>query len=181
MLWFGFGINHLVRDLASTSHGMSVLVLCGGLPEIMTTEMVALVLDELLSIYKAPRALHPSFYQWDALIGSRDGVTSKTNFAKVAELFMNFDDADSPVHPPCIVLRNAPGVRFRACGESKDIAAALHLIWKVSSQSTNAVELRGGAACGMLAALGYWFLGLEVEIRKGDTLVYRSISNEKPV
>ena len=181
LLWFGFGINHVVHILELTDHGVSALALCGSLSEVMSAEMVASILDKLPAIYDAPQHLRPSLSQWEALVVSCDKAISRTNFGLIAEHFMSLH-GDEPVGPPQLLLRHAPGAwQFRACGQPSDIATALDMFSKISSNSLKAVELRGDAVCGLLAAFGFWFLGLEVEIRKGSTVPYRSVSAKSHV
>ncbi|KAL9119649.1 MAG: hypothetical protein Q9187_003797 [Circinaria calcarea] len=179
VLWFGFGIKHVIRILARTTQGMSTIALCGSLSEVMSSEMVASILDELPAIYGAPLELRPSLLQWEALVTNCSGVISSTNFGLVAEYFMGLS-GDGPVAPHPFHIKN-PRTQSRDCGQPKDVATALHAIGKLSSGSLIAIELRGGAVCGLLGALGFWFLGLEVEIRKGSIVAYRSVSDEEPV
>ena len=158
---------------------MSTIALYGSLSEVMSTEMVASILDELPEAYDAPPELCPSVTQWEAIAKTCSGVISATNFSLVSEHFMGLS-GDGPVTPHPFVIKN-PGPQSRDCGEPKHIASALHALGKLSTGSLIAIELRGGAACGLLGALGYYFLGLEVEIRRGHVVLYRSASAEIPV
>ena len=187
VLWFGFGREHVVHILAGTTQGISTIALCGGLSEVLSTEAVALILDELPATYEAPIYLRPSLLQWSALVSNCSGVVSSTNFGLVAEHFMSLD-GDGRILPSDLLTKNlfenSPGSQMgqmRDCGQPKDVASALHAMGRLSSGTLTAIELRGGAICGLLGALAYWFLGLEIEIRKGSTLVYRSISDDEPV
>lgn len=186
VLWFGFGRKHVVHILASTTQGISIIALCGGLSEVLSPEVVASVLDELPATYEAPTYLRPSLLQWSALVSNFSGVVSTSNFALVAEHFMSLDGEGLTLLeglPKSLVEKNLGSQvgHFRDCGRPRDVARALHAIGKLSSGNLTGIELRGGAICGLLAALAYWFLGLAIEIRKGGTLLYRSVSEDHPV
>ena len=185
-LWFGFGRKHVVHILASTSQGICTIALCGGLAEVLSPEVVASVLDELPATYEAPTYLRPSLLQWSALVSNCSGVVSTSNFGLVAEHFMGLDGGG--ILPLTGLAKELVGKNLgsqmghlRDCGQPKDVARALHAIGKLSSGNLVSIELRGGAICGLLAALAYWFLGLAIEIRKGGTLLYRSVSEDHPV
>lgn len=186
-LWFGFGRKHVVHILASTTQGICTIALCGCLAEVLSPEVVASVLDELPATYEAPTYLRPSLLQWSALVSNCSGVLSTSNFALVAEHFMSLDGEGLILPLPPLakdLVGKNPGSEvghLRDCGQPKDVARALHAIGKLSSGNLVAIELRGGAICGLLAALAYWFLGLAIEIRKGGTLLYRSVSEDRPV
>ena len=178
-LYFGVGTKHVVRILACTTQGESAIALCGGLAEVMSTEMVATILDRMPGLYKAPPELQPSLVQWEALVSSCSGVVASTNFGHVAEHFMRLSGTDLICPVPLPVRSSIPPVR--SCGNPQDVAAALCAIARVSQGTLLAIELRGGAVCGVLAALGFWFLGLDVEVRKGSSVVYRSVSDQQTV
>lgn len=183
VLWFGFGRQHVVYILADTSHGFSTIALCGAPSEVWPIETVVAIMDELPGVYQAPSELRPSLLQWSALVSNCTGVISKTNFGLVAEHFMSLDGTDPIVDTdqwgrnPVNELRP----RKRHSGLPSDIASALRAIAELSSGKLTLIELCGGATCGLLAASAYWFLGLDVEIRKGPDLVYRSVLENRPV
>ncbi|KAG7007396.1 hypothetical protein G7Y79_00010g028970 [Physcia stellaris] len=186
-LWFGFGRKHIVHILASTTQGICTVALCGGLSEVLSPEVVASVLDELPATYQAPTYLRPSLLQWSALVSNCSGVVSTSNFALVAEHFMSLD-GEGLILPLRGLAKNlveknlgSQVGHLRDCGQPKDVARALQAIGKLSSGNLIGIELRGGAICGLLAAWAYWFLGLAIEIRKGGTLLYRSVSEDVPV
>ena len=60
VLWFGFGIKHVIRILANTTHGISTIAVCGSLSEVLSTEAATSILDELSETYGAPAELRPS-------------------------------------------------------------------------------------------------------------------------
>lgn len=179
VLWFGFGVKHIVRVLAQTTQGMCAIALCGSLSTVMSTEMVAYILDELPEFYKAPPDLRPSLSQWEALANVCAGTLSSTNFGSIAEHFMSLNG--DTILSPDFSLVSVSKLKRRLTGEPKDIAAALQAISRLSSGSLISIELHGGATCGLLAAVASWFLGLDVEIRKNGTIVHRSVSEKHPV
>lgn len=187
-MWFGFGHKHIVRLLAGTAQGVSTLALCSSLSEVLMTERVAAILDELAATYGAPAELRPSLLQWAALVSNCSGVVSRTNFGLVAEHFISLDGMH--ILPPerrnrgFEILQGKPALplpHMRDVGQSEDVAFALHEIGKVSLGSLISLELRGGSICGLLGAFAYWFLGLEIEIRKGMSVVHRSVSEGNTV
>ena len=62
-LWFGFGSKHVVHILAGTTQGIGIIALCVDLAEILSSEMIASVLDELPTTYEAPTYFRPSLLQ----------------------------------------------------------------------------------------------------------------------
>jgi hypothetical protein len=53
---------------------------------------------------------------------------------------------------------------------------------RVSSGVLSSVTLTGGRSCGWIAAIGFYFLGLEVEIRSADnTTIYKSTTNDDSI
>ena len=187
-MWFGFGHKHVVRLLAGTAQGVSTLALCSSLSEVLVTDRVAAILDEVASAYGAPAELRPSLLQWAALVSNCSGVVSRTNFGLVAEHFIGLDG--NPLLPPSGRHRTFEAIRgipapplqhIRDAGQCKDVAFALHEIGRLSFGGLISLELRGGSVCGLLGAFAFWFLGLEIEIRKGVSVVHRSTSENNPV
>ena len=179
VLWFGFGIKHVIRVLANTTHGVSTIAICGSLSEVLSTESAASILDELSEVYGAPSELRPSLSQWENLLCSCSGTLANTNFGLVAEHFMSLN-GDSFITSRAPFILN-PRIQPRQAGMPKHVAVVLAAIGNLSHGQLSSIEIRGGSMCGLLAAFGYWFLGLDVEIWTGSTLAYRSIAEGQPV
>ncbi|KAI1357542.1 hypothetical protein F5Y08DRAFT_352230 [Xylaria arbuscula] len=60
----------------------------------------------------------------------------------------------------------------RGFPEIEDLAGALIALGKVSSQRLASVCISGGPACGWLAAVAIWLLGLSVNISDGNNQLY---------
>ncbi|KAK4246731.1 hypothetical protein C7999DRAFT_32881 [Corynascus novoguineensis] len=46
-IWFGFGIQHIVREMARTAQGVTLIALCGSLAEIHPPNACATILMKL--------------------------------------------------------------------------------------------------------------------------------------
>ncbi|KAF5630262.1 uncharacterized protein FTJAE_8287 [Fusarium tjaetaba] len=167
VIWFGFGIKHIVRVLAETGKGLTCLTLCACLSEIHTPKACAEILIRLADICDAPDDLRPSASQWINLVEVCSGTLRSTTFSCVAEQFMSF---------------HRPHVRDDYTDEAGDVAKALLAVARVSSGVLSSVTLTGGRSCGWIAAIGFYFLGLEVEIRNADNeSVYKSTADDDAI
>ncbi|KAF5548218.1 hypothetical protein FNAPI_8322 [Fusarium napiforme] len=166
-IWFGFGIKHIVRVLAETDKGLACLTLCGCLSEIHPPKACAEILIRLASVCDAPDDLRPSSSQWINLIEACSGTLKSTTFACIAEQFMAF-------HQHSFVEEYTD--------EAEDVARALLAVARVSSGVLSSVTLAGGRSCGWIAAIGFYFLGLEIEIRNADNAsVFKSTTNDDSI
>ncbi|KAF4502500.1 hypothetical protein FAGAP_1278 [Fusarium agapanthi] len=115
----------------------------------------------------APDHLRPSASQWLNLVGACSGTLKSTTFACIAEQFMSF---------------HHPYVNDGYMDEAADVARALLAVARVSSGVLTSVTLTGGRSCGWIAAIGFYFLGLEIEIRSADNAtIYKSTTNDDSV
>ncbi|MCJ1249457.1 hypothetical protein MMC30_006681 [Trapelia coarctata] len=177
VMWYGFGVKHVVHVLAQTTQGMTVIALCAGLSEVMSTEMAAIILDELARAYGAPEGLRPSLLQWGDLICTCAGTLASTNFGIIAEKFMAFKGDSILVGGRMFMDETS----IRRLGAPTFVAKALEAVARLSTGSLTSIELKGGGVCGFIAAIGYWFLGLNVEIRSGDDVLYRNAKEDAHV
>ncbi|KAF4434147.1 hypothetical protein FACUT_7999 [Fusarium acutatum] len=167
VIWFGFGIKHIVRVLAETSKGLTCLTLCACLSEIHTPKACAEILIRLADVCDAPDDLRPSASQWINLVEACSGTLRSTTFACIAEQFMTF---------------HRPYVSDDYTDEPGDVAKALLAVARVSSGVLSSVTLTGGRSCGWIAAIGFYFLGLEVEIRSADNAsIYKSTADNDAI
>ncbi|CVL11219.1 uncharacterized protein FPRN_11037 [Fusarium proliferatum] len=166
-IWFGFGIKHIVRVLAETNKGLACLTLCGCLSEIHPPKACAEILIRLASVCDAPEDLRPSPSQWINLVEACSGTLKSTTFACIAEQFMAFHQ-----HSFVEECRD----------EAEDVARALLAVARVSSGVLSSVTLTGGRSCGWIAAIGLYFLGLEVEIRSANNAsIYKSTTDDDSI
>ncbi|KAM6513844.1 hypothetical protein FALCPG4_015053 [Fusarium falciforme] len=167
VIWFGFGIKHILRVLAETTKGLTCLTLCGCLSEIHPPKTCAEILIRLADACGAPDELRPSPQQWINLVEACSGILKSTTFGCIAEQFMTFYGHHA-VHG--------------YVDDAKDVAKALLAIARVSSGVLESATLTGGRSCGWIAAIGYYFLGLDVEIRStDDTILYKSTTKDDSI
>ena len=156
VLWFGLGVKHVVRQLAETEEGLRLITLCGCLSEVLVPKHAAIILMDLAKDCGAPDTLRPSPDQWLKLLGSCSATLRTTSFACIAEQFMLFHSgAGRPAYT---------GTRF----SDEDLVKALAALFRLSSGSLISMTLVGARACGWVAAVGHYFLGLDVEIQDAD-------------
>ncbi|KAK3302833.1 uncharacterized protein B0T15DRAFT_538349 [Chaetomium strumarium] len=167
VIWFGFGIRHIVREIAQTVQGATLLTLCASLAELQSAKACAAILMHFTRVSGAPSELQPSPQQWINMVEACSGILRPTTFGCIADQFMAFSAVSDSSQQ----------------GEPEDVARALHAVALVSSNAMHSVTLVGGPSCGWIAAFGFFFLGLDVEIRRdsGSTLCYRSAADENQV
>ncbi|KAF4446950.1 hypothetical protein F53441_9466 [Fusarium austroafricanum] len=166
-IWFGFGIKHIVRVLAETNKGLTCLTLCGCLSEIHPPKACAEILIKLAYACGAPDELRPSSKQWINLVSACAGTLKSTTFGCIAEQFMAF---------------HRPYVDEDYLDDAEDVTKALLAVARVSSGVLDSATLTGGRSCGWIAAIGYYFLGLDVEIRNADNIpIYKSTTNDDSI
>ncbi|KAJ6442119.1 copper-sensing transcription factor [Purpureocillium lavendulum] len=167
VIWFGFGIRHIVREVAQTAQGTILLTLCGTLGELHPPKACAAILMKLAEVCDMPGDLRPSPQQWINMVEVCSGILRPTTFGCVAGQFMAF---------------SGPGAGSTGADNAEDVARALHAIALISSGALDSIRLVGGRSCGWIAAFGYFFLGIHVEIRTaGGTLCYQSVADEDEV
>lgn len=159
IIYFGFGIKHIVRTLADSSEGMATVAICSSIAEVHGLAISTQIVQEYAKLLgpDSDGSLTPSFRQWEALIGSCSGVLSRSPFGTVVEFFMRFH---SQTH---------------LCADPKQTARALEGLAKISSGLMKSMVLIGNSECGFLAAIAQWLLSLRVVVQNaaGD-IVYPS-------
>ncbi|KEF56496.1 uncharacterized protein A1O9_08077 [Exophiala aquamarina CBS 119918] len=175
-LWFGFGIRSLVRTMGNSQEGTALLALCGAMGECFPTNLGAEVLLEMTQLYDLPGHLTPSGLQWSALIKACAGVFAATPFPVLAEQFMTL--GPSKTRFTTYVMDIQAVTTGRSFPFPKDLAAALTGMFKVSCKEISSILIRGGPACGWLAAVAFWLLDLSVTISCEGQLLYSNISTQ---
>lgn len=163
VIWFGFGVKHLVRSLSQSDDGMACLALFGSLTEVFSPEVSALVAYELSKLLYPGEKL-PAVSQWQRMLAVCSGILATSNFPLIAEHFLGLAGNRRAV------ASNLATMPRRVMGDIGDFAQALHAICLITRDAEQrSVTIVGGPSCGFLAAFAYWFLALEVEIRYIDS------------
>jgi len=155
VLWFGFGIQHLVRSLAQTREGLGCISLCGALADSHSAEISALVLSAFADLSQVPKEVSPSIAQWKQLVQACGGCLSMSGFNGVVREFTHLYGLT--------VIQKA-----YETSDPHDLAKALHALGKVSSGQLDSIVLSGGPECGWLGAVAQWLLGLSVVVQLED-------------
>ena len=159
IIYFGFGVKHIIRTLADSSEGMATVAICSSIAEVHGLAISTQIVQEYAKLYSANSdgSLMPSYRQWEALISSCSGVLSRSPFGTVVEFFMRF-------HP-----------QTHMCADPRQTARALEGLAKISSGLMKSMVLIGNSECGFLAAIAQWLLALRVVVQNaaGD-VVYPS-------
>ncbi|KAL3417598.1 ankyrin repeat-containing protein [Phlyctema vagabunda] len=167
VLWFGFGIKHVVRTLCETEQGATCAAICACLSVSYDTFCASNILKAIADSSKTPNSLTPSLSQWGALTRVCAGSVENSTFPNAVEGFSrllrlppNDCRAITPLCEPA-----APKV----------IADALLELCKVSNGAQRSVTFEGGVDCGWLAAISQWLLCLRIEIvDTSGELLYRN-------
>ncbi|KAM0214094.1 hypothetical protein ACHAQI_003714 [Fusarium lateritium] len=161
VLWFGFGVRHIIWNMQESAEGLACLAICASLTESYTTTAAAKIMRDLFLVYKPPSELTPSLSQWKALVEASEGLLAPTEFGLVLHGLTKLYARDG--------LPNT-----RACGPPKDIAIVLRQLFEVAAGRMDRFYLSGGADCAWIAAVAHWLLDLRVEIQDQDgTTLYR--------
>lgn len=177
-IWFGFGIRSLLRSLGDTDQGTTLLALCAAIGDCFHPDLGAEVLHEMTLSYKAPGHLIPSVLQWSALIKACSGLFTATSFPLLAEKFMSF--APSATRFTTYVGDVAGHMTGRGFPYPSDLAAALNGLCKVSCNEMESMSIRGGPACGWLAAVAVWLLNLPVTVSRDGQILYSNTTESLP-
>ncbi|KAG4257940.1 hypothetical protein FPRO03_02895 [Fusarium proliferatum] len=171
VLWFGFGVKHLIWTMQESREGLNCLGICACLTEGYGTPVAAKIIRELFLLYDPPSELAPALRQWHALVESSGGLLASSEFGLVLHGLTKL----------CLVEGRS---NLRDHGSPKDIALVLKEVFEVSAGRLNRVFMSGGADCAWVAAVAHWLLDLRVEVQNQDgTIIYRpdgTRSNSSP-
>ncbi|KAF4960777.1 hypothetical protein FGADI_720 [Fusarium gaditjirri] len=161
VLWFGFGVKHIIWSMQESTEGLNCLGICACLTEGYSTFVAAKIIRELFLLYNPPAELTPALRQWVALVESSGGLLASSEFGLVLHGLTK------------LCLRDG-GRNLRCNGSPKDIALVLKEVFEVSAGRLNRVFVSGGPDCAWIAAVAHWLLDLRVEVRDQDgTIIYR--------
>ena len=164
LMYFGFGVKHIVRTLAESREGMATVAICASLTEAHSSEMSTSIIQEYAKLYGAGATsnLVPSYRQWEALVRACSGVLAQSPFGVVVEFFLRLNPHKGETH--------------HWCGNIKDVAHALEGLAKVSNGLMKSMVLKGDSSCAFLAAIAQWLLDLRVVVQDASgQIVYPSV------
>lgn len=175
-LYIGFGIEHLVRNMATTEEGTICLALCAALAECIPSEVASEVLLEIARRCSIDSKYLPSNSEWDALLKSCAGVLATTTFPLKCEGFMRLSQKDRDTWTSGYGV--SPNARpylwdsYRVSSTSESLADALLGLSRVTRGELLEVTIAGGPDAGWLAAVAEWIFSLDVTITgtSGDIL-----------
>ena len=166
LVWFGFGIKPIIKDLADSEYGMACIALCACMSVSYDSFYVAEVLGELCKFRETPPDIIPSVHQWKALVHICAGSVSNSKFPTLLEGLIR------------LVCPSA-GVSFYQPTSTNALGKAIGALADVSNGKLANITIAGGLDCILLAAISEWALALDVEIRVGSgNTVYRSPTND---
>ncbi|EAU37404.1 predicted protein [Aspergillus terreus NIH2624] len=159
ILWFGFGVKHVVRLLVESEQGMTCVALCGGLSVSYDRFYCAQVLRSMTQIQEAPANLSPSITQWSNLVDSCSGTLLSSDFPNMVEGFSR------------LWYNGAGQDAWKRHGATSPhaLGKALSTLAAISSGSLQSATFVGGADCAWVAAVAEWVLGLAIEVIDAQT------------
>ncbi|KFY45486.1 hypothetical protein V495_02961 [Pseudogymnoascus sp. VKM F-4514 (FW-929)] len=171
IMWFGFGVKHIVRTLSDTEQGLTCVAMCACLSVSYDKFFCSKVLKALADQQRAPNSLMPSLSQWAALVNICSGAVSGSRFPRLVEgharLTQSYGEGRHCLRGPT---------------SADALAKALSELSKVSSGTVRSVTFIGGVDCGWLAALSQWLLSLTVDIVDADgSVLYSSRTSDDPL
>ncbi|KAK0511453.1 hypothetical protein JMJ35_006026 [Cladonia borealis] len=179
-LWFGVGVNHLVRILAKTEEGKMCVALCASMSEFYEISIAAEILIEMAKTSRAPEDLRPSILEWKALLDTCAGIFAASAFPGLAEKYMQ-------LHPQCRALGyesfQSTTAKVRGCPSPERLAKVLLALGELTRGDLASFTIVGGADAGWLGAFAEWFFELSHRIVFGPTgeVLYSSLAPDQDV
>ena len=156
VLWFGFGVKHIVRSLCETKQGATCAALCACLRVSYSTEMSARVLSVLCDQLLPSDGLSPALPQWAALVEVCAGTLNPSKFPVMVDGF-------------CRLAFTSPGRLYGYQATTFDaLAHAIAELSNVSNGNASSITFEGGYDCGWIAAVAEWLLCLKVKVLTED-------------
>ena len=165
-IYVGFGLKHVIADLAETEQGLACVALCACLTNTYDSVTAAQVLRELWKVQSGRHELTPALHQWQNLVEVCAKSLSKSQFPQLVEGMSRLVDVPGvPYHL----------AQLRQPAKPTAISKALQYLSQVSQGKLVSVTFIGGVDCAWLAACAEWLLSLTVEIKNSeDRPLYRS-------
>lgn len=167
VLWFGFGVKHLIHSLTETKQGVACIAIFASLAETYPVGISGKIVRELSLLEGVPPGLTPALRQWVAMVQSCAGVLAPTEFSLILnQLTLLYFRSRSP--------------QLHESSTPSAIAQVLHGLIEVSVGNIESIQVHGGPDCAYVVALAYWILGLSVETRgKNGEILYEQIGPNK--
>ena len=167
VLWFGFGLKHVIRILCETEQGVICTGICACLCVSYDSDFRARVFQSMCGKVIGHEGLRPSLPQWAALINVCAGSLAHSMFPDRVEGFCRLAHAQYTAG----FQRN--GVFGPTTPEA--LADAILSLSKVSNGTQTSTTVSGGPDCGWLAAIAEWLFNLRVEVKteSGQTLYWQ--------
>jgi hypothetical protein len=159
VLWFGFGVRHVVHEITGTEEGMTCVAISAALQVSYNSLFAAEVFRELSQSHGAPDSLLPALHQWRALVEVSAGVLTASKFPRLLDGFARI------LAPP----QAKTGLPQRLATTPTVIAQALSLLADVATGRTASCTFAGGIDCAWVAAVAEWLYCLTVEILSEDS------------
>ena len=162
-LWFGVGVQSLVRMMARTDQGRIWVALSAALSECYHEDFAAEILHQMALSLEPPGRLTPSVSEWYMIVKACQGTLSQTDFPVRAEALMSLDPSVS-MGSMSSVVSSRIWVGNRGCSAAKDIAAVLMGMGRTIKEDLKSITVVGGSDAGILAALAEWLFDLKVAV-----------------
>ncbi|KAF5557713.1 hypothetical protein FNAPI_5306 [Fusarium napiforme] len=161
VLWFGFGVKHIIWSMQESTEDLNCLGICACLAEGFSTIVAAKVMRELFLLYNPPVELTPALRQWISLVECSGGLLASSEFGLV-------------LHGLTKICLKDGVCNLQGSGSPKDIALVLKEVFEVSAGRLDRLFLSGGTDCAWIAAVAHWLLDLRVDVQEADgTIIYR--------
>ena len=163
VLWFGFGVKHVVRSLCEIEQGVVCAGICACLSVSYGPETRSRVLQSMCNDILGGGELAPSLPQWGALIDVCSGALANSKFPDLVEGFCRlgrskFQGVDESYRSSQIQTG------FFLPTSAKDLGVALLSLSKVSDGTYDSITIYGGIDCGWLAAVAEWLFCLKIDV-----------------
>lgn len=166
VIWFGFGVRHLIRDLTTKEEGGILVALCSAL-SCYDEEIAAEILYEMVDVFNIQERPAPSVLQWKSLLKVCSGVLSTSEFPVKAETLMQKHSYRSYLNSNATTIDHRSS-RIRGHADPESIAKALLAISDISTGKLESITIAGAADGGWLAAVAECMFDLKVVIIATD-------------
>jgi hypothetical protein len=169
VLWFGFGVRHIVRAMPATHEGLTCLALCAMVADFYPDDVSAEIFYELVKTFKVPLQGMPSMMHWKTLISACSGCLDSSSFGSLVDDMIklspfewyNMLNVSDDVNEDMVVVGTG-------WSTPEPIAAALKAIGSVSQGQMKALTAVGCNDAGWLAAVCVWLFSLSIVVCDTD-------------
>ena len=175
VLWFGIGVQHVLRSLVQTTQGASIVALTAMLTEGFSLEYTALVLYEMAKLMNGPTEVAPSYSQWFRYGQLCSGLLATTTIGQKINQLSKLSGYSLPLNvleSPC-----------HGATSAQKLAEFLFELGRIESTEVETIEVLSGLVTAWIVVLCDSFLGLRVCLysNHGDILFQNYDSaKEKP-